>query len=273
MLGALDADVTEEFSASTDSSSWAGPSSSTVGRDGLLADDAPTLLALPDEVLLRSLIAMSAPDLCAVGRTSKAAARVAGQGCLWLRHCDPRFWLESVGSDRLGADGWLALAPIGIASRVMNLRAAAPGRLPRGRPAELVDWKRVFMLERLWERVHRSCTPGVRASLRDGLTLASLQHGPTAAAWRALPPDVAASLLVHDGQQHANLWGLGLFFGGARLLSLDELSAHLQQQTSRDDASRADFSCRAADTAGADGALLPLTDTSGFQSLDRKSVV
>jgi len=243
--------------------------------------DAPTLLSLPDELLLRTLVGMSPPDLCRFGRACKAAGHIAGQGCLWLRHCHPRFWPEGFGADRLGADSWLALAPIGVASRAMRVGAAAPGRRhhdrplrhddgaalaprqagetssggqrrssqPAPRPAQLVDWKRVFMLSRLWGRVHASCAPGVRASLRAGLPLSALQHAPTAAAFRALPPDVAASLLVHDGQFGTSQWGLGLFFGGARLLSLEELSAQL------------------CGGWRGDGALLSLTDTSGFQTL------
>ena len=96
--------------------------------------DAPTLLSLPDELLLRTLVGMSPPDLCRFGRACKAAGHIAGQGCLWLRHCHPRFWPEGFGADRLGADSWLALAPIGVASRAMRVGAAAPGRRHHDRP-------------------------------------------------------------------------------------------------------------------------------------------
>ena len=106
----------------------------------------------------------------------------------------------------------------------------------------------------------------MRASLRDGLSLSALQHAPTAAAWRALPPDVAASLLVHDGQQQTNLWRLGLFFGGARLLSLEELSTQLKQAGLVDGSASLDGASAGGSSASA-GALISLTDTSGFQSL------
>eukprot|EP00966_Prymnesium_polylepis_P088180 2041037-Prymnesium_polylepis.1 len=125
-------------------------------------------------------------------------------------------------------------------------------------------------------------------SALTALTAALPQEPRTAAVWRSLPADVAASLLVHDGQQDAHLWGLSLFFGGAceaparvllrrardcsvlwhtrrtgaRLLSLEELSAQVDAR-----GSGAAVGSSSSAGGGQRGTMLALTDTSGFQYL------
>ena len=143
------------------------------------------------------------------------------------------------------------------------------------------------VLETLWGRIHRMCDRGLKCSLRPGLPLASLSDKATLAVWRALPADLAASLLIHDGQHEA--WGLGLFFGGSRLLSLAELARTGATHTAPPPPALAPGTASAAEapripsgTAGGasgaptdaaawdmDGAggRLKLTDMAGFQGL------
>jgi hypothetical protein len=130
----------------------------------------PSLFSLPDELVLRLLYRMPPRELCAVGLSCTAGRSIASAGCLWLRHCAPRFWAECVGSDRLGLEDWLALAPIGVASDAMALRTApmqslssqCAGCRRRGVGlGGLVDWKCVYS-ERgglLTLRIHTSSTP------------------------------------------------------------------------------------------------------------------
>ncbi|KAL1518981.1 hypothetical protein AB1Y20_003250 [Prymnesium parvum] len=227
----------------------------------------PALLSLSDELLLHILAPLRVQELCALSLVSAAGRRAAAHGFLWLRHCDPRFWRDAV------PDEWLQLAPIGVASRAMHLRASVPRQLPNW-AVDIVDWKRVYKLDHLWARVRRSCSAGVRSSLRPGLPLSTLQCPRALAAWRALPADVAASLLVHDGQQ-ASWDALGLFFGGEtptrgpprrvarhRLplppLSFEEITPQLGQEA----VGSGNAACGVSREP-----MLFLTDASGFQRL------
>ena len=225
----------------------------------LLDAQAPTLLSLPSELQLQCLAGLGSADLCAVEQTCSGAS-AASSGCLWLRLCDVRFWLEAQGAiDQLGRERWLALAPIGAASRVASLRAGRGGPLDRwsdASPVEFVQWKLVHRMEVLWERVRASCGVETRSTLRPGLRMSQLTPG-EAATLRRLPADVSASLLVHDGQFGVCPTAVGLFFAGARMLTLREMAG---EETGEEGGARG------AEEGGTGGGG-PLTDRVGFQQL------
>ena len=219
-----------------------------------LATAAANLLALPDELVLRCLVTASLADLAAAARTCRGLRDAAHTGCLWLRHCSRRFWRESRGvADQLGRESWAALSPIRGAPLGPPLPApsAAPAAVDRHALEAAVDWRLVCRAERLWAdlkaRAGRSGTVGLRA----GLPLHALLALPADFRSR-LPPELRASMLVHDGEETTagaggGVEGCGLWFGGARLLPAAEMV---------DEVARA-----------GDGAPLPLTTRQGFQQL------
>ena len=161
------------------------------------------LLALPDELLLRCLVTASLADLAAAARTCRGLRDAAHTGCLWLRHCSRRFWRESRGvADQLGRESWAALSPIRGAPLGPPLPApsAAPAAVDRHALEAAVDWRLVCRAERLWAdlkaRAGRSGTVGLRA----GLPLHALLALPADVRSR-LPPELRASMLVHDGEE------------------------------------------------------------------------
>eukprot|EP00962_Isochrysis_galbana_P008994 scaffold2501_cov113-Isochrysis_galbana.AAC.2 len=182
----------------------------TVGATALL-------FALPEELLVRTLAQLPTRSLFSLRRVCRAAAAVTAQSRVWRARC-----------------------PVGL-------------RRQRLEDGEAVGWWRLCQLSAIWDRLERSLSREAQLSLRQGAPLASLAALPAELRLR-LPPHVLASLACHDGQRGsagaAGLHEPGLFFLGARLLSLSEL-AH--------EAARAP-----AAGIGGDG-LLPLTTREGFQ--------
>lgn len=220
-----------------------------------------TLLELPDELLLGVLMDLRAADIVALERTCSTARRVARSDCLWLRFCSPRFWEEGLaaGIDRLGFERWAPLAPIlaggaseprapsgGAESSAGGPSGGSPGGGGASGGSSPIEWRQVYRMELVWQKVRSRSGHALRSSLNPGCSVASLLAAPPALLAR-LPPAIIASLLVHDGQHSTD--GAGLFFGGARLLSLAELVRELDSP------------------AAGPGALLALTDVAGYQQL------
>lgn len=215
----------------------------------------PSLLALPDELLLRILHRLPADDLSALQRVSRASCSHASASPLWLKLCPPHFWRMARGGDRFGLETWAAAAPILFASNSSGIvgrtsvggSGSAPtsgARLPRAF-IDGIDWQAVSRLVTVWEQLTARSGRDVAVSLRRGLPLDALHALP--GAFRArLPRHVLASLLVHDGQEE-DVGSLGLFFASARLLSLEEM--------------------RAQDAAEPVEGCLPLSTRVGFQQL------
>jgi hypothetical protein len=186
--------------------------SSTIGP-------APLLFALPDELQARILAQLPTCSLFSLRRVCRAAAAVTAQSRVWRARC------------RIGL------------------------RRQRLEDGEAVGWWRLCQLSAIWDRLERSLGRQAQLSLREGAPLASLAALP-AELRRRLPPLLLASLACHDGQRGstgegaAGLHEPGLFFLGARLLSLTELA----QEATR------------APGVGGDG-LLALTTREGFQHL------
>ena len=132
-----------------------------------------------------------------------------------------------------------------------NSLSPAPARLPRTF-VESIDWQLVHRMATLWERLAARSGRAVAVTLRAGLTLDALFRVPVAFRVR-LPPALVASLLVHDGQEE-EAGALGLFFGTARLLSLQEM-----QRADAEDSLPSGEDCG--------GRMLPLTTRVGFQQL------
>lgn len=199
----------------------------------------PSLLALPDELLLRILHRLPADDLSALQRVSRASGSHASASPLWLKLCPPHFWRMARGGDRFGLETWAAAAPILFASNSSGIvgttsvggggvggggggAPASSARLPRVF-IDGIDWQAVSRLVTVWEQLTARSGRDVAVSLRRGLPLDALHSLP--GAFRArLPRHVVASLLVHDGQED-DVGSLGLFFASARLLSLEEMRA------------------------------------------------
>ena len=212
----------------------------------VLEHHTPNLLThLPDEMLMRVFIQVDAPDLSAFERVSTQAARVARFGCLWLRHCPPRFWREAEGLDRFGIEQWATAAPISfsssdqstgrvLASEERRHPTSAPAPSPEIGDALPIDWKMVYRLSRLWEQLRARCPSDVNFTLRAGLTVDAIKRRVHARVVQKLPAPFIASLMVHDGQieQHG---AIGLLFAGARLLSLDEIDAAFSQDQVQSD--------------------------------------
>ena len=211
-----------------------------------------SLLALPNDVLHRILARLPAEDLSCMQRVSTGVASIASAGILWLPLCPPKFWKHGLNS--FDIEQWVAAAPIGAApSSIAFLFDHGAGHVDATRralqQAELanamrVSWRHVFRIAFLWERLRARSSHNF--SLRDGLPLEALTHAPQSLVGR-LPPSLVASLVVHDGQLDGPD-GVGLFFAGARLLSLDEMVEAV-----------------AATPAPTD--LIPLSTVVGFQQL------
>jgi hypothetical protein len=176
---------------------------------------AAILFALPEELLTRILAQLPTRSLFCLRRVCRASAAVTAQSRAWRARC-----------------------PVGL-------------RRQRLEDGEAVGWWRLCQLSAIWDRLERSLSREAQLSLREGAPLSSLAALP-AALRRRLPPPVLASLACHDGQSaSAGASGLhepGLFFTGARLLSLTELAQEAER----------------APGLGGDG-LLPLTTREGFQ--------
>ena len=220
---------------------------------------APTLLSLPEELLLRILSELSAEDLSATQRASKQTGPLASAGALWLRFCPPRFWRQAraAGLDRLGFERWAAEAPIGFTSDARPLAAtvATSGTTPASAcPPFALSWQLVHRMVGLWDRLHARCGTCVSFSLRPGLTLDALAAAPHHLIAR-LPAGLIASLMVHDGQVDNS--DVGLLFAGARLLSLSEIATAAAEAEPT----------LASDVTNGHGGVLPLTNRVGFQQL------
>ena len=193
----------------------------------LESTSSPSLLALPDELLMKVLNRLDAADLSVLQRVATDAVRLSSASALWLRHCPPRFWKEAKGGDRFGLEGWASAAPIqgvgtrrhasgsssssggGSGSGGGSVCSAAPRRLPR----EFLDsimWQHVHRLSVVWERLRARSSRVVQVSLREGMSLEALCRVPAAFRDR-LPHNLVASLLVHDGQEE-DAGSLGLLF-------------------------------------------------------------
>ena len=224
----------------------------------LLAIDecSPSLLSLPDEILLLVLSRLNAPDLSAFQRTSSTAKPIASTPTLWLRFCALRFWREAgAGADRFNFEIWAVASPIGHTTSNGHLNisfqqhpeACFPGTTAHVPQAVMdrVNWQLVHRLSVLWERVRARSGHVVEASLRGGVTLEALSRVPLPFLAR-MPTALIASLLVHDGQDEDN-GSVGFLFASARLLSLEEM--------------------RAADAESPGGGQLALSTLVGFQQL------
>lgn len=176
-------------------------------------------LRLPDDLLVRCLVHLGAEDLSAWQRTCQGAGTAAdGAQVLWLRLCGE-----------------------GLRRGIRGLDAAQQARLP---PA-----KQIYHLERVWSMLENRAGQQVRCSLRPGLA----PHEAARRSGLGLPPQVLASLLIHDGQHSSTAAeGPGLLFDGARLLSADEI-AEEAQRTPMEPGAR------------------PLTNLQGFKQLACKS--
>ena len=256
----------------------------------VLEAHATSLLSLPGDLLDRVLGDLSAEDLSALQRSSKIARPIASAGRLWLRFCPPRFWREAkeAGIDRgVNVRGWAKAAPIGF-SCFGGANSTCSSSPPRSSSASsatpphvlqsLIDWRLVYRHTALWERLRSRCGTDVVFSLREGLRIDALTalHP---AVLHALSPSVLASLMVHDGQIDGSVERIGMLFAGARLLSLEEIAnTDAARQIVASGATAVDVTDSAGGAAPttassssspsmADGTLLPLTTTVGFQHL------
>lgn len=220
----------------------------------------PGLLRLPEDVLCRKIMShLDASSLCAMQRVSSSARTAASVGSLWLPFCAPHIWREALGVELPGvADAWAERAPIGSVRRLHERRQRRPPASTASRrlavnAAQRLDpvWRHVARMEYLWGRLRDRSGPVLRNSLLGGTRLATLLSLDPAQL-SALPDELVASLLVHDGQAHID-GDVGLLFGGARLLSLAECLAEAATLPSS--------SPEAGDTR------LPLTNQVGFMRL------
>lgn len=174
-----------------------------------------SLLTLPQDLLCSVLGLLDSDSVCTMRRVCKTAKDVASRGALWRPFCSPRHWPLSAIPEKL--DGL---------------------------------WFRVARLESLWARLEARSQPALRFSLNRGCALADVLAVVPTAQLLAMPLDVLASLLVHDGQLPSPGERLGLFFGGARLLPIAEMLAEMPRE--------------ARDAASLSPPRLPLTDRVGF---------
>ena len=159
-----------------------------------------SLLTLPDDLLVRCLLGISAEDLSCWHRTCRGS-REAAQGAqqLWLRLCAPA-----------------------LRHGVRALTDRQQERLPHARV--------LCRLERVWALLENRMAKPIKFSLRPALAPEDAVGGGGAssaagdATSLGLPAQVVASLLVHDGQfGNISAEGPGLLFDGARLLSAAEI--------------------------------------------------
>jgi len=179
-----------------------------------------SLLTLPQDILCSLLGLLDSGSVCTMRRVCKSAKDVASRGTLWRPFCSPRHW---------------------------PLSANVPEKLDG-------LWFRVARMESCWARLEARSQPALRFSLNRGCALADMLAAVPIAQLLAMPLDVLASLLVHDGQLPSPGERLGLFFGGARLLPIAEMLAEMLAEMPRE----------ARDAASLSPPRLPLTDRVGF---------
>lgn len=208
-----------------------------------------SLESLSTDVLARILRCLRAPELCAAVAASRALARCAHDACLFALFCEPARVRRICALLCAPADD--AAGEHAMPRRGATLRAKAEPALVSSAPAGAagaaeaaaalvnrsaghartawhlhvgVDWRRLMLAECLWRRARARASVALRASLREGADPARVLAATKAL---RLPRDVAASLLVADGQEPAGA-AAGSFVGGnLRLLSLREIEAEL----------------------------------------------
>jgi len=219
-----------------------------------------SLMNLPTEVLASIGQLLDVGSLCALRRTSRTAKALATRGSLWL--CASRYG-HTCHSDWPDRTPILTSTPT---SPVVKLPAAAVHRLDS-------VWFAVARMESLWARLEARCCPALRHTLRDELSLAALAMTAERMPARLdrLPDALLASLLIHDGQVPCP-GEIGLFFGGARLLCLEELLLHGSLDAPKEPRA-ATSPCHSSSSAPSLDehdpmrSLLPLTDSVGFMYL------
>lgn len=200
-------------------------------QKALLAARQPraSLLTLPDDLLVRCLLDLTAEDLSCWHRTCRGS-REAAQGAqqLWLRLCAPT-----------------------LRHGVRALTDRQQAALPHARV--------LCRLERVWALLENRMAKPVKFSLRPALAPEDAVGGASASSTSSvagdatslgLPAQVVASLLVHDGQfANISAEGPGLLFDGARLLSAAEIPEEARLNPPIEEG------------------LLPLTNLQGYKQL------